>query len=98
MSQHDAHKVIGKKAIDSTARDVGKISDIGFNDAEGEADWIIKSFHLKIPGQICVELGLSKFKLGSKTVLLPPDMIRQIGDNVQLTIPIAEVVSKAEMK
>ncbi len=98
MSQYRANKVVGKKVIDSNARDVGKISDISFDDAAGENCWTITSFHLKIPGQICVELGLSKFKIGSKTAFLPTDMIKQIGDNVQLTIPIAEVVSKTEIK
>jgi len=93
MTQYKANSVIGKKVIDSNARDVGKISDISFDDT----GWNITSFHLKIPGQICVELGLSKFKLGSKTALMPTSLIKQIGDNVQLTVPIPEVVLKSEI-
>jgi len=93
MSQFKANTVIGKRALDSNTRDVGKISDISFD----TSSWTIVGLHLKVPGQICVEVGISKFKLGSKTILLLPEFIKQIGDSVQLTSPIQEVISQAEI-
>lgn len=82
---------LGKTVIDSEAKTIGKIKDMVMS----TEDWSITEVHIKIDSAVKKELELGGF--GSKTVKSPTSYVKRIGDVVNLTVPVNELVKICEL-
>ena len=83
--------LLGKTVIDSEAKNIGKIKDMVMS----TEDWSITEVHIKIDSAVKKELELGGF--GSKTVKTPTSYVQRIGDVVDLTVPVNELVKICEL-
>ena len=83
--------LLGKTVNDSQAKTIGRVKDVVFSDES----WTIKELYIKLDGDVKKELELGGF--GSKVVQMPTKYVRQLGDVVNLMIPVKELVVDCEV-
>ena len=77
-----AKQIIGKEVIDSSAMVIGKVKDVEINWGTKEIEAIVLG-----RGGIMESLGLSK-----EEVVIPYDVVKQMGDKILLKENIGEPV------
>ncbi len=89
-----AHEFIKKGVLDSKANEVGIIADIDF-DLES---WSLTTIRVKVPAKTCKELGLSGLVPKSKTAIIPPDLVENVGDRMILKVTLQELIEQVELE